>query len=143
MKIGLEVEGRYKGIMSLFVNADEIIPSFDKDSDIRKSLDKLLDLHSIKQIYISDHENILNLTSKSLLIREFGSYILTVERTIAPKVCDSRIKIILTIDSYSFWNLRDTDQIKFSKDNHVYCIPKEAMIKTHPDDFKGDCTVQL
>ena len=131
MKVGIECEGRFKGLVTLFCDAKE----FDTDA-------RLLDLSllPIQQIYISDHENVLNLNDSDLCNFHRNNVRITVERT----NFDSApywINIMLVIDNESFWNLRYQDQIKFSKDLNVYSVLKDQMYYTDPADFKSDTII--
>jgi hypothetical protein len=129
MKIGIEVEGRYKGIKTLFCSALEYL------------MEPLPDLMRVSHIYISDHENALDITNENVFYEIPESHLITVERTeVGKKPCD-RIHVILNVPSDSFWNLRETDQVKFDLNQTVYAVPLEVMYKTKPEDFAGDTTL--
>ena len=111
MKLGYEVEGKYIGIKSIFLDVTEM-----------PKLDTALSDHKVNQIYISDHDNILDLGPNpgSKLAKYCGEYVVTVERTITSKNVLDRINVLLVVDNPSFWDLRPNDQIKFTKQNNVY-----------------------
>jgi hypothetical protein len=126
-KIGIEVEGRLCGIKTLFCTAYEIS---NENFKIEVPDD-------VRGLYISDHNNILDLYELTHLTERF---IVTVERT---KVSEhpENVNIILTIDNESFWSLHPNDQIKFSKDLTVFATTKRTMVITRPEDFTGDIEI--
>jgi hypothetical protein len=97
----------------------------------------------VHQIYISDLENELDLSDMNVFLGVLAlSYIVTVERTEVPaEYVSEHIDLMLNIDSESFWNLRHTDQVKFSKDLVVFSASKNNMAVTIPDDFNGDVEI--
>jgi hypothetical protein len=134
MKIGIEVEGRLSGIKTLFVSAEEF-----SEITANQKLSNLYVEHGFTQLYISDHLNVLKLTST--IFEELADhFIITVEVTEVAEYSDY-VNIMLAIESKSFWNLRKTDQIKFSDDMHVYSATIENMYYTTPDEFEGDVTL--
>lgn len=129
MKVGIEVEGRLKGIRTLFCTAEEFLYG----PDIRVAARE----ENCVQIYISDLNNILSLFS-SYLTLVAKTYIITVERTKVESVPPVWINIILTVDSPSFWYLNPNDQVKFTRDQFVFALTKELMNKSVPSDFELD-----
>lgn len=127
MKLGYEVEGKYIGIKSIFLDVSEM-----------HRLDTVLNDHRVNQLYISDHENTLDLGKHSPLGKYLGEYVVTVERTITSKIVQDRINVMLVVDNPSFWDLRPNDQIKFTRNNHVYATTVRDMTETDPQEFLGD-----
>lgn len=133
MKIGKEVEGRFIGVDSLFVSAKDI-------KERREIVLSHMEKFKLTQLYISDHEN-------ELLLEELDrdlwqrSFIITVERTKLFEIPPTNIHVLLTIDSESFWFLKESDGIKFSKDLFVRYAHKECMPKTVPSDFSADVEI--
>jgi hypothetical protein len=123
-KIGIEVEGRFKGIKTLFIQAEE----FD---------DALRIPRECNHIYISDNENTLDLSAE-----EWDAWterwLITVDVTDVCETPRPGLNIMLRIDHPSFWYLKPTDQIKFEQDKNVWTIPVESMYRTFPEDFEGD-----
>jgi hypothetical protein len=135
MKVGIEVEGKHLGMKTLFCSRDELIEWKKMCSIIMANLD-------IDQVYISDHENMLNLNIDPLLMSLLTTVkMVTVERTYVPEYVHRGIDVMLLINNSSFWNLRGQDQIKFSEDLYVHSIMKDDMVKTVPSDFDGDIEV--
>lgn len=127
MKIGIECEGEFQGQRTLFIDASEF-----------KDMVKIEKLPAVKQIYICDHQNVLNLYDGDLAwLATVEGYRITVER-LQFEAAPFYINIMLVIDSDSFWNLRGQDQVKFSKDLNVYAIQKKSMSYTSPIEFTSD-----
>ena len=134
MHKGIEVEGKFKGLKSIFLDAEEFL-EWNKLTDV-------LNQHTdIEQLYISDHRNVLDLSANVSLNVLAERYHVTVERTYVPRYINVNVNIMLVIDNESFWNLRGNDQIKISKDLTVYSVPLSGMYKTVPSDFDGDITL--
>jgi hypothetical protein len=136
MKIGKEVEGRHIGLKTLFCSAKELM---DSPPNVKFAAEEW----HVHQIYISDLENELDLSDMNVFLGVLAlSYIVTVERTEVPaEYVSEHIDLMLNIDSESFWNLRHTDQVKFSKDLVVFSASKNNMAVTIPDDFNGDVEI--
>lgn len=127
MKYGKEVEGRFCGLNTLFCTADEFI-----HTDVTAHI-----TFEIQQIYISDHSNKLDLTS-SILKSISNCVIVTVELTELTAPVPKHINVLLTLPWDSFQYLNPNDQIKFSKDNHVFACTKRQMVETFPEEFNDD-----
>jgi hypothetical protein len=131
MKLGLEVEGRFKGVQTLFVSEEEFTNQrFEIDCIIKDMVD-------IKHIYISDRNNRLDLEQPLELRRNL---LVSIERTSIPNISiDPTITcVLLRVDTESFWALRPTDQVKFSKNHNVRTVTVENMSMTIPTDFDND-----
>jgi hypothetical protein len=138
MKIGLECEGEFKGLRTLFLDSDEMSAAISKKNDPgpNKAFVKILRME-VEQIYICDHDNFLDLYCQELEILAAQKKRITVERTVfhgAPFY----INVMLYVQCGSFWNLRGQDQIKFEKELNVYSIQKSSMIYTAPVEFSSD-----
>lgn len=134
MKVGVEVEGRHRGIKTLFCDALEFADLTVEDViDIKMA-------HQIEAIYISDHNNSVDLTDNNIFVKKLKSFLqmVTVERTWVDKDVAPMFDIFLVVESKAFWNLRDKDQIKFTKDLNVFAACKGLMYETTPDAFNGD-----
>jgi len=136
MKIGTEIEGRYCGISTLFVGADELHEL--EAIALRQNVKTIK--YAFKQIYISDHENIIDLNSV-LLSHLSHKYIITIERTEVLEEYPDCVNIILSVESPSFWHLKPNCQVKFSKDMNVFAMTKRQMIETKPSEFLNDITL--
>lgn len=136
MKIGLEVEGRYKGLRTLFLIAEEFnrIPSED--------IIEIATENKAQQIYISDHNNEV-LNQCTFHGSQWSTFKVTLEVTQVMFYQDhSAVHLLLVIPEENVWRLKPTDQIKFSRDHTVYAVPVESMYKTTPEDFFGDVEVE-
>jgi hypothetical protein len=138
MKIGYEVEGRLKGVRSLFLDVSEL----DKFYEHFVRCNCIKTVHEVCQIYVSDHSNTLDLFSIKLLNLS-KEFLLTVEVTELKVDPPRYINTMLCIDSPSFWFLRSIDQIKISKDLRVFSTTVENMSITNPEEFKNDTEVTL
>ncbi|QRE00064.1 hypothetical protein [Burkholderia phage BCSR5] len=147
MKIGLEVEGRLKGIPTLFTNAEFV-------RDHTRKVQNALRVHSINHLYISDNSGILTYEKVGL---EFSCYVTMDVTKTRVEYRPSNITLMLRVDPSAFhwlgqnevegpafWSftdiecLREGDQIKFERDRHVFVFPVTQAIKTAPADFEGD-----
>ena len=129
MKIGYEVEGRFKGLKTLFVNCDEFT---------KIDIAKICHNYMVQQIYISDCDNKIDLESDGLIAYRSGKYVVTIERTKMNCNSPAWLNIVLNVSSESFWLLKGTDQVKFENKLTVFEIPLENMYYTKPSDFDGD-----
>lgn len=135
--VGREVEGRLKGIKTLFIVGDK---------SITEICNKLKQCGSVSHLYFGAGNqsrvrdfNILEYFSKK--------YYITLEIILEDILCvpvsiykNKNIHIILTIPQFDFIHLlKDTDTIKIQNSDYVYCISKENMFKTNrKEDYKGD-----
>ena len=128
MHIGLEVEGRLKGIPSLFVNRDEFLSGAYKRVT-----------HPYHNLYITDHDNLLDLESINNTRNPLCDPIITIERTAVDRQYPNlNIIFVVQVPMYA---LKDTDQIKTSIGQNVWMATVESMIKTTEDAFVGDINV--
>jgi hypothetical protein len=130
MKVGIEVEGRFKGLKTLFVDYSELY------SD---DVNAVADEYNCQQIYISDLTNYLDLSEDLTYIND--KFIITIERTVISNKVNPRLNIMLHIENESFWLLKPNDQIKFSREQFVFATPKDTMFVTLPTDFDQDINV--
>lgn len=129
-KMGIEVEGRFKGLRTFFLTADEFNNLLGSS--------KWPSIGLYQQLYISDHENILDLAKHENLLHQAKCVVVTVERTKVPLMVDASINIILYVKNDSFWNLKPTDQVKFERDLFVSTMTLENMSITEPWEFEND-----
>jgi hypothetical protein len=141
-KLGIEVEGRFKGLLTLFLDAGELTE--DNEEKILSVLKRNL---RIQQVYISDLENTLLLGVKKLkpFLKKLSDLVfITVEtKHLGKAPLPFYLNIMLAVEHPSFWNLRPTDQVKFSQGQKVFAIPVESMYKTEPSDFVDDINITL
>ena len=140
MKIGKEVEGRWQGIKTLFIDELELsqFGVFAYKNIIERRVN-----YKVDHLYISDHKNLLDLSENNTLLNALRKLMqITIERTKISSNVNPDLDIFLLIDNESFWMLKYSDQIKFSKDKTVYAAVKDLMIKTIPSDFEGDSEIE-
>lgn len=156
MKLGTEVEGRFKGLETLFVSAKEALDHLDREpEDLIARLNKICEGTSYKplQVYISDHEGELNYLSKVLNTLSSLGLMVTLEVTEVGQSRDlypKNVSLILSCTdtaegsayATSFFNLALTDQVKFSIGQYVFCATKETFMVTTPLDFDADEEVE-
>jgi len=130
MKLGIEVEGKYKGFSTFFIQDTEL-PSF------LSRLPSLLNKHTkTRHLYITDTGEIGNYIGSLVYLTDLLN--ITVE-TSAVVNLPKGVHIMLNIPSKEVWGLKETDSIKFHDDkNNVMSIPVESFLKTKPEDFDGD-----
>lgn len=147
MKIGTEVEGRFKGLLTLFLDADEAIAFFNRPSLVKAVDDPMVKemIPKVRHIYISDHGN--KLSPDEACITKWGElgFVVCIERTHVYNMdtWPPYVSIMLVIESSSFWNLRNIDQVKFTLNKLVACAPVESMIATRPEDFANDIEIKV
>jgi hypothetical protein len=133
VKLGVEVEGRLRGLRTLFLQASEC--KGKNAEEIKQSIPEGM---NVEQIYISDLENEFKLTGL-WLHRLAEDFLVTVEVTELTCKPPEGVNVILRIDSPSFWHLRETDQIKFTtEENHVWMYVAEQGMATRPEAFEKD-----
>jgi hypothetical protein len=135
-KIGVECEGRLRGVKTLFVSAVELITN-------KHIIQDLLKENCTNHLYVSDHGNTLNYEAVGNM---FENKQVTIEVT---KVCGkqnmrrpSNVSLMLTLPQEYFnsvANLWEDDQVKFhSPEREVLCVAARNFIATTPDEFEGD-----
>ena len=155
MKFGIEVEGRLKGLRTLFMSAEEF------QSHVLSSILAKHPWMHLQQVYVCDHGNELLYNNSALGQAELMGLFVTLEVTMirSRRSYASNVGFILAIldsgfllhpddvqapfPNTAFWQLEERDQIKFSTgpQGTVYCITKENMSSTHPSDFLEDITL--
>lgn len=138
-KLGFEVEGRLKGVYSLFVEVDEIKRLLNPENQY------LLD--QVGQVSVPDYESKITKEDIDILMKLDKRIVITLE---TPKVklmmrsLPDRLNLVLVIDHPQFFELMNTDQIKFvSEYKVVFMAPKESMIMTGPEEFDSDEEVEI
>jgi hypothetical protein len=139
MKIGIEVEGRLKGLLSLFINTDEL-----SYTNLYNTFNQHKD--NIVAIYISDNSCAIDLRQRGVILKYLNlGFIITIEapsfnHIIHDKEIYERCHLVLNIDKANdFFTLKDTDSIKFSNsDKSVFMYTKELAYKTKASDFNND-----
>jgi hypothetical protein len=143
MKYGIEVEGRLRGVKTLFMDANE---------PVQKVLDFLYsdEGRGIGHIYICDHENTLNYRQVAYLFKGFH-VTLEVSKVEGPelRLGTENLSIMFRIDLcptkaiYKSISLLSSlfDQVKIEKDKKVYVFPFSSVITTLPNEFEGDVEI--
>jgi len=138
-KLGFEVEGRLKGVYSLFVEVDEIKRLLNPENQY------LLD--QVGQVSVPDYESKITKEDIDILMSLDKRIVITLE---TPRIdlpiqdLPRRLNLVLVVPYPQFFDLSITDQIKFVNENKlVFMIPKESMGVTSPDDFDSDEEVEI
>lgn len=139
-KLGYEVEGRLKGVYSLFVEVDEIPRLLNPEN--KHLLDK------VGQVSVPDYDSKIRQEDIDILMSLDPRIVVTLE---TPKIellsildLPTRLNLVLVVTHPQIFELTDTDQIKFVNESKtVLMIPKESMIMTWFDDFDGDEEVAI
>ena len=135
MKYGLEVEGKFKGIPTLFCTHIEIEDALLWWNGKR--------LH-IEQVYISceDYNDLPE--SIEEICESFYPLLVTLDTVNLPRTIRiPNLSIMLRNPEYRTVSLlTDNDQVKFDKDNNVIVFPMSGSIYTKPSDFLNDVTIE-
>lgn len=136
--IGTEVEGRLKGLKTLFIAC---------------SIDKEFCTHNVGIVSICVHHNIHHLyfNAGKTNFNEYKhiesflnlGFIITIETTTPEDIpCDlrndPRLHIIWRLNEHSVNLIKDTDTIKVEGRKGVYCTSLEQMVKTKWNEYKDD-----
>lgn len=130
-KIGIECEGRLRGIKTLFIDASELT--------VDLGLKSLIEEGKVTHVYVSDHQNTLDYNE---LGKALGACYVTLEVT---KVKDEprplNVGLMLALPE-EHWNsvqlLGPDDQVKFSWNQHVLASSMRNFVATYPIEFVGD-----
>lgn len=128
MHIGLEAEGRLKGVSTLNLTWEEFATGEYKKVT-----------HPVGNLYITDLDNKLDLDEIDKQRNPLTDPILSIERTKVERQYEN-INIIFFVDVPVF-NLKETDQIKMNKGQYVWMCSMENMTKSNPSHFTGDFSV--
>lgn len=136
-KIGIEVEGRFKGLKTLFIDDTEI-------DFVYENFNKLIHQYCFVSIYISNLSGKLN-NEQQEIINYFSLNIVVLIETkrISYSTLNSSINFVLRIMDNNVFKLRDTDQIKFEKNLNVKMVTVENMSTTLSEDFSNDEEIVL
>lgn len=136
MKIGLEVEGRLKGIQTLFVDyGSDLVVAYNvcKERHISHLYVRTILLDSNVVLDLANAPNWLYITVECDEIN-FDMSTTNINHVML------FIKNEASINS--IWKLRQTDSYKFVRyDNLVFSSSIESMIVTHPSDFLNDVEI--
>lgn len=136
MKTGIEIEGRLKGIKSLFVSTKEIL-----ELGTRKVIQTARE-HSVVHIEIPQ-DIIVNLGNDMFKELYQAGFIITTETTQIVGEVPDYLNVVLIIENLDFFKLRGVDQIKFvDAELNVYMATVETMVRTFPHEFEADTTIE-
>lgn len=136
MKIGIEVEGKHKGLPSFFVNETEL-------DDLIKNTDQILSDHQkVRHLYVtSDNPSDEVFIKLSILVK---SFYITLEVKEVNFEVPTDIHIMLNIDAPNVWKLKETDSVKFhNEQNYVLSTSLESLYLTYPEAFLDDEDINL
>lgn len=141
-KVGIEVEGRYRGMRALFLSA-----GVDNFTDAAEFLREDYGV-GIGLVYISDPEGLVDY----MVIGEiFDQWVVTIDTHVV-HMGDrpDNVNLMLRVDHCKQHLMFDyvdrmyvCDQIKIERDRMVYVLPWVNVIYTNPDEFEGDKEVTL
>ena len=129
-KIGVEVEGRLRGVPTFFIDAEELDAS---------AVAKFINL-GVSHIYISDRYNTLNYNEVG---HAFEGYLVTLDVTAVKEVSRPTNVTLMLSMPHGYWDsvqrLRPDDQVKFhSEDRNVLCVSARNLVATQPIEFLAD-----
>ena len=131
MKIGVEVEGRMKGVKTFFISGLEIDKFMSRHDELNEKYPKY------KNVYIAHDVDMLD----PRLDLMATNYDITIETSDRITDIPSWIShVIYLIEDDNFWKLRETDSVKFHQGHNAFvkAISVENMFHTNPEDFAGD-----
>jgi len=136
--VGYEVEGRLKGLKTLFI-ACSIEEEFFGHHD---NIEAICIRRQIHHLYFNAGKTAFNEYRHIEFFLNCG-YIITIETTNPEDIpCDlrndPRLHIIWRLDEHSVNLIKDTDTIKVEGKGGVYCTSLEQMVKTKWDEYKDD-----
>lgn len=140
MKIGIEAEGRLKGIPTAFMEAEEFL-------ELQRNLLTIPAIYTTTNdpdhYYISDHKGIITYDVVDKFLNYFNTKYITLEvKKLPPKryKWSGRINFMLHLDgAEQIFELEDRDQIKWvSKDNDVMSVSINEFEFTECADFYQD-----
>lgn len=129
MHIGLEAEGRFKGVPTLMMTPEEFQQGLHKNVT-----------EPFFNIYITDTDNVLDLAAVNASRDPYKDPMLSIERTKIDALYEN-LDIIYQVPDVPVWFLKPTDQVRMNDHRDVWMIPVDCMIRTTPDDYKGDFDV--
>lgn len=153
MKLGLEVEGRLKGLPTLFMSADEFLGYSRSGLEHKLAKERpevWLEWMQTVALYVSDPNCEVRWDCGAFVEWAASMALITLEvRAVEARVrFPPNVTIMLRIDEEgrslgsSFWELYDSDQIKFSDpERGVYCCTKGSMVRTLREEFNEDILV--
>lgn len=127
MKVGIEVEGRFTGVPTLFCDAAHYLEGI-----------KVAKEQGLSHIYISDNDNTIDpcaevLANCGLLVT------LDVTKVLTSHERPLNVTLMLRLDGFPMVNALNTrDQVKFEQERNVLVAPVTAFYRTVPSDFDGD-----
>lgn len=156
MKIGIEVEGRFRGERTLFCQASELQEALRRWNTLKVK-------HKLTALYVSDHDNLLTdddftdllafVTSDCNRSEAFRLPILTVEN-LTGRRCESPLlcfMVAVKVDPRSIglcypgsghpFPLSSDDQVKFTCDRFVATTEADSFDLTSPDEFEADIEI--
>ena len=152
MKLGKEVEGRLKGLYTLFMDGKEARTFFEFKSLKERAfpLGSADSIEEVEHIYVSDLDSCMTPDAECFAKwKEFGLKVtLEVDRVSLREDYPDNVTVMLNVTdnslyaSRSFWRLLPNDQVKFVlpvEDSFmVRCVTVGSMTMTAPEDFAGD-----
>lgn len=131
MKVGIEVEGRLRGVRTLFCSASD---------NINKAVGEAI-LNGIGHVYVSDNDNTLS-------YQVFGDYpdiLFTLDITCVQNIPrPSNVTLMLRLPGFEDVSaLKADDQIKFEHNRTVLVASVNSLVRTNPDEFENDIEVEL
>lgn len=136
MKIGIEVEGRHKGLSSFFIDESELSVFLQNKKMLMEKYKKT------RQIYICADNVTHDLLEALVSISDL--FYITLEVTNVNFEVPKEINIVLNINVPDVWKLKENDSIKFhNSDNYVLATSLESLYITKPEDFLGDEIIKL
>ena len=148
MKFGIEVEGAFLGVKTIFCQATEITRLVS--SEIKAKVAEL----NAEHIYVSDHANVVRQETVDAIRDAYPQCVITIESLGIPvfRVSPATARYMIAVnwpDIERLESLTHHDQIKFTHGKRVLTFTgnngafkhregSAYFYNTHPEDFEGD-----
>lgn len=145
MKIGIEVEGRFAGLLTMLLTAEEALAFFERPSLVKsvddEAVKRLIPL--VRHIRVNDQNNML--FPQDVCLKKWGDlgFVVCLERTLLKdrRAWPDNVKIVLVVEENSFWMLDKDDQIKFSRPGSAALSSVENLRVTYQHEKTGDVNI--
>lgn len=131
--IGKEVEGRFKGLQTLFIKGDQSIRGIKEKLDIIKMPISHLYFGAGNQSSVTSYDTIRYFILQDYLIT-YEVFLQDLDKV--PQDIVMHCHIIACVRGENVRKLKTTDTIKIETSSLIYCMTKEQTIKTSRSEYR-------
>ena len=131
-KIGIEVQGKFRGVPTLFLSTEEVIRLLEnKNQPTLDTVSQVVVVDKDSKITVSDIEILMGLNERIVITLETPKINLSINDI------PSRLNLILVIKNHQVFDLGIDEQVKFecNDGNVVYMVSKVNMTIRTADEF--------